>query len=624
MSKLSVWSLPKVMALLTLISVTACPPTQADGGMIPVNSVKLFEPTQNALVAWNGEEEILLLSVDIHASAATNVLSVLPLPSEPKVSRGDFATFKKATEILNKHLPQSPVAQPSSGLSLGPMSIPGVTPGMVTFHKQLGAHDVTVMKVQDPHKFVAWSEKALRSLGSKNAAIPAWMQERIKSYLKDGINWFVFDSTQIGTGVQSKEPLRYRFATKRLFYPLKITSVSGESKPKLIVITSRPLRSLAPVKDAEVNTEPWSLRLVILGQQRTPASLEPIVFPSDFSITHDEISYIDQEIEELISAVRDSTNPRLAALEVRSNQKGSFSGDLFGYFDIKTTASGKVAAVSEVQRERVSCRKDGSFLLDGVPIEPPDSTIFWKNWLAWQHPSLQADYPLRLKDGSFLNIDSSGSWRSVQQPGGSLGREKVASIPSYDRFHAAATLMDDGRVAITGGESYVPKPHKVLKVEVYDPATQKVSVEGDILEPRQHHLATIMKDGRILLTGGVAGNQAKCVEVGEIFDPKTHLSKKVGKMCRPRSDHTAVALKDGRVMIIGGMGESFEGVRLIEYFNPATNCFEPGKELPFFVNNPLVIPLPDGDLLITEDLAEFYGYSRENGFRGSLWRVHLH
>jgi len=46
-------------------------------GMIPINpNVKIFEPNQRAMIAWNGDEEILLLSTDVSASESTLVLEV--------------------------------------------------------------------------------------------------------------------------------------------------------------------------------------------------------------------------------------------------------------------------------------------------------------------------------------------------------------------------------------------------------------------------------------------------------------------------------------------------------------------------------------------------------------------
>ena len=77
----------------------------ADRGSVPFEPhVQIFEPNQRALIAWNGSEEILLLTTDLYASESTKILEVLPLPSEPVVEEGNIEVFRKATELINEKL----------------------------------------------------------------------------------------------------------------------------------------------------------------------------------------------------------------------------------------------------------------------------------------------------------------------------------------------------------------------------------------------------------------------------------------------------------------------------------------------------------------------------------------
>ncbi len=63
-----------------MLLLGAAGPAQADRGAIPFQpEVTIFEPTQRALIAWNGEEEILILSTDLRASRATKVLEVIAM-----------------------------------------------------------------------------------------------------------------------------------------------------------------------------------------------------------------------------------------------------------------------------------------------------------------------------------------------------------------------------------------------------------------------------------------------------------------------------------------------------------------------------------------------------------------
>lgn len=88
---------------------------QADRGAIPFRpEVTIFERTQRALIAWNGEEEILLLSTDLRASRATKVLEVMPFPAEPRVTKGDVAVFRRAVRLIN-----SKIARPLAAAARG-------------------------------------------------------------------------------------------------------------------------------------------------------------------------------------------------------------------------------------------------------------------------------------------------------------------------------------------------------------------------------------------------------------------------------------------------------------------------------------------------------------------------
>jgi hypothetical protein len=60
--RIRVWSSAFVLLL------AAAGRVHADRGAIPFQpEVTIFEPTQRALIAWNGEEEILILSTDLRA-----------------------------------------------------------------------------------------------------------------------------------------------------------------------------------------------------------------------------------------------------------------------------------------------------------------------------------------------------------------------------------------------------------------------------------------------------------------------------------------------------------------------------------------------------------------------------
>lgn len=242
--------------IVLFIIISVC---YADRGMIPVNPyVKIFEPVQRAMIAWNGSEEILLLSTDISASESTIVLEVLPLYSEPVVKKGDIETFRRATALINSKIRAPLAAGKRNGDSEGPQ-VPG---GEVTFHEQIGAHDISVTHLLDPASFVEWVKEYLASIDIDADVISGDMKRIIDEYIDDDFQWFVFDVVSIGTETVTNEPIQYRFPTKRLFYPLKITSTaSGETAVELLILTPRLLKNFPglPITSVSLAHDPITI-----------------------------------------------------------------------------------------------------------------------------------------------------------------------------------------------------------------------------------------------------------------------------------------------------------------------------------------------------------------------------
>jgi hypothetical protein len=240
----------KVGIFLGLFLMLGTAPLFADRGSIPFKPhVQIFEPNQRAMIAWNGDEEILLLSTDMRASEATQVLEVLPLPSEPQVKKGDVETFRRANDLINQKIRRfAPLAGKGRALS------PGAPPaGEVTFHKKIGAHDISVTHVLNPQGFISWVEKYLKSAGVQNPTIPAAYQRIIAEYLTEGFTWFVFDVVSLSEVLSTGEAIQYRFKTKFLYYPMKVTqTVVGHTKVDLLILTPKLLERFPGIPRSQV------------------------------------------------------------------------------------------------------------------------------------------------------------------------------------------------------------------------------------------------------------------------------------------------------------------------------------------------------------------------------------
>ncbi len=211
----------------------------ANRGMVPfIPDIEIFEPQQRALLAWNGEEELLILGTDLHASQPTQVLEVLPLPAEPTVTRGDPLVFDKLEALIRSRLNRY---EDSRGVR-GPGVAPLAPAGEVTQRAHIGSHDVSVTHLLDAAGFVGWAEGYLASLGAETPTIPAALGEIIHRYIAEGFTWFVFDVVSLGETIVTNDPIQYRFRSPRLFYPMRITKLAaGETSVGLYVLTQAPL-----------------------------------------------------------------------------------------------------------------------------------------------------------------------------------------------------------------------------------------------------------------------------------------------------------------------------------------------------------------------------------------------
>lgn len=251
----------KVVGLFVLLVTFSAQTVYADKGSIPfMPNVKIFEPTQRAMIAWNGKEEILILSTDMKASEPTKVLEVMPLPSEPVVKKGDVEIFKKATALINRKLQER---YNQEALSKGPgKGIETPPAGEITFHKKIGAHDISIVHVLGTNGFIEWVEKYLRSAGIENPTIPEAMKTVVGEYLKEGFSWFVFDVVSLDEGPKTNEAIQYRFKTDFLFYPVKISRAEeGHTSIDLLVLTFKLLSKFPgiPIEEVELRHEPVSI-----------------------------------------------------------------------------------------------------------------------------------------------------------------------------------------------------------------------------------------------------------------------------------------------------------------------------------------------------------------------------
>ncbi|WP_235216819.1 kelch repeat-containing protein, partial [Archangium violaceum] len=146
-----------------------------------------------------------------------------------------------------------------------------------------------------------------------------------------------------------------------------------------------------------------------------------------------------------------------------------------------------------------------------------------------------------------------------------------------------ATLLPDGRVLVTGGTH---SGTEQSSAEVYDPATGLWSAAGTMAMPRAGHTATLLPDGQVLITG--MGSPST-----EVYDPVTGEWSPTDSQSQPRTFHTATPLSKGQVLLTGGNGP----LASAEVYT-APGVPSPAGELEEARTDLMAVLLPDGQVLV--------------------------
>jgi WD40 repeat protein len=157
------------------------------------------------------------------------------------------------------------------------------------------------------------------------------------------------------------------------------------------------------------------------------------------------------------------------------------------------------------------------------------------------------------------------------------------------RTSHTATLFTDGTALLAGGLG-------LATAEKYDPSTGKFTpTAGSMSVVRYSHTATLLTGGKVLITGGGGRNGDPVLATAEVFDPGTgKFTLTTGNMSVARTGHNATLLSDGKVLITGG------GSTTADLYDPSTGKFSPTTgSLVTARNNDTATLLPNGKVLIT-------------------------
>jgi len=212
-----------------------------------------------------------------------------------------------------------------------------------------------------------------------------------------------------------------------------------------------------------------------------------------------------------------------------------------------------------------------------------------------------------LNDGMVLIANGSGSVTAELFDPKTMSFSPTPGQMITLRIIATATLLNDGRVLITGGLD--TNGDALDTAEIYDPSIGTFSAtKGTMTSPRAIHTATLLKNGQVLLAGGSTSDAySGALDTAEIYNPTTGIfTALTNKMTSPRLSATANRLSDGRVLITGGADTNSSSLATAELFNAKTSAFTPTTGV---MSNPRVfhsaVGLPDGRVMIAGGAVQF-------------------
>ena len=178
------------------------------------------------------------------------------------------------------------------------------------------------------------------------------------------------------------------------------------------------------------------------------------------------------------------------------------------------------------------------------------------------------------------------------------GSLKPAGAMIDARFNHTATLLKDGRVLLAGGREQAE--NILASAELFDPASGEFSPTEAMKSKRVGHTATLLPNGKVLVAGGSDNNFfVGALSSAELYDPATGAFTPTGNMLVPRLAHQATLLKDGRVLVTGGQGNERANHASAEFYDPATGVFTPAATMTERRADHTATLLADGRVLLT-------------------------
>lgn len=196
---------------------------KGDGGMFPPPDFYLRQSEQKAVIFYDGEVETLIISITFQGNAK-NFGWVVPTPSRPEIGEAPDELFTSLQELTGKYYGREAPVPLYKGMEGG-----GVE---VLETKEVGIFEVKLLTADDPEALAKW-------LAENKYQFPKEGSYVLENYIKN--KWYfvavkvrpelVWGDVGAKLGSGHATPLKLIFQTKKIIYPMKISSLNKNFEP---------------------------------------------------------------------------------------------------------------------------------------------------------------------------------------------------------------------------------------------------------------------------------------------------------------------------------------------------------------------------------------------------------
>jgi len=189
------------LSLLVLLAFV-----QADGWHVSNYQLHMEEPSQKAVIAWDGRVETMLLSSAVKSDNLSNIAWIIPVQSysKPEVTAGKSGVFEILDYFFARARPSTQMVVPSLG---------GTQAGVQVLEtKEIGVYDIAVLKATDSMELLKW-------LQDNGYVVPPEAKGILDKYVAKGDYYFIANKIDLKNKYSAQlEEVDRIYAGKQLQY----------------------------------------------------------------------------------------------------------------------------------------------------------------------------------------------------------------------------------------------------------------------------------------------------------------------------------------------------------------------------------------------------------------------